>query len=204
MCGRGITRFKQKSWTCARVQEAGQMAPKTNGDTNKNTIIDQQAVFSPTDVASLTLTLTLTLGVLKVWPLLDHTGPSTGILFYYFFCWFFFLCTHAFTAGGIAINRCGVVFKFWKPLLFQRHTFVSWSESSFSGEGGKEGRTDWRRDRAVRTRLSYLRFAVIGLCVDAVVAVHFDLNRIRLERLFSIFFLQRQLPVKGAERKRHG
>lgn len=36
-----------------------------------------------------------------------------------------------------------------------------------------------------------LRFAVVGLRVDAVVAVHFDFNRIRLERLFSIFFLQR-------------
>lgn len=36
-----------------------------------------------------------------------------------------------------------------------------------------------------------LRFAVVGLCVEAVVAVHFDFNRIRLERLFPIFFLQR-------------
>lgn len=81
---------------------------------------------------------------------------------------------------------------------------VWWSESSFGGtrEGGKGWRKDWRRDRAVRTRLFYLRFAVIGLCVDAVVAVHFDLNRIRLERLFSIFFLQRQLPVRGAKRKK--
>lgn len=78
------------------------------------------------------------------------------------------------------------------------------SESSFGGEGGEEGRTERRRDGAVRTRLFYLRFAVIGLCVDAVVAVHFDLNRIRLERLFSIFFLQRQLPVRGAQRRRYG
>lgn len=37
----------------------------------------------------------------------------------------------------------------------------------------------------------FLRFAVVGLCVDAVVTVHFDFNRIRLERLFSIFLLQR-------------
>lgn len=39
--------------------------------------------------------------------------------------------------------------------------------------------------------LFFLRFADVGLCVQTVVTVHFDLNRIRLERLFSIFFLQR-------------
>lgn len=51
-----------------------------------------------------------------------------------------------------------------------------------------------------------LLFAVVDLCVDAVVAVHFDFNRIRLERLFPIFFLQRKLPVvnkKEQARREH-
>lgn len=47
-----------------------------------------------------------------------------------------------------------------------------------------------------------LCFAVVGLCVDAVVTVHFDFNRIRLERLFSIFLLQRKLPA-GERRNRN-
>lgn len=40
-----------------------------------------------------------------------------------------------------------------------------------------------------------LRSAVIGPCVDAGVTVHFDFNGVRLQRLFSIFFLQRELPA---------
>lgn len=37
----------------------------------------------------------------------------------------------------------------------------------------------------------FLRFAVVWLYVEAVVAVHLDFNGIWLERLFSILFLQR-------------
>lgn len=76
----------------------------------------------------------------------------------------------------------------------------------FLVEGGKEGRSEGGSEGGTEplepVYFFFLGFAVIGLCVDAVVAVHFDLNRIRLERLFSIFFLQRQLPVRGAERER--
>lgn len=73
--------------------------------------------------------------------------------------------------GAFAINRYSPVLLFLLVLVFS-------SKCSF---GGKRGDSP----------ICFLRFADVGLCVQAVVAVHFDLNRIRLERLFSIFFLQR-------------
>lgn len=99
----------------------------------------------PADVASLTVTLTP--AVLKVWPFYPPPLHRN-----FFFSFIFFVCTHAFTAGGRRYKQMCRPFQVFNSTIFPVLHFscvgvlVSWSESSFGGEGGKDGRREGMKE----------------------------------------------------------
>lgn len=131
-----LTRLKPQRCTSCRGEQ--QMAPKTNDNTNKIQSLINELFSCWRRVANANANANV-----KSMTLLP-TPSSTGI---FFFIYFFrmYTCLHCGGEGGRYKQMCRP-FQVFNSTIFPVLHFscvgvlVSWSESSFGGEGGKEGR----------------------------------------------------------------